>query len=171
MRIYLPRGHLAAVLAALAALALVAWGASRHDPDLVLEAPFGFLLMFVAGWIIVSALLSLLSGWPRLAVRFRAGARPAGKAIGGQVLRIGLVGERNVTTLLARPEGLYLRTAWPFALLRPALLIPWNDIGGVREHKLLFVRRFELSTSAGVTLVLGPKGYKAVAPFMAGGGT
>jgi len=131
-----------------------------------LDDPLWFVVFLVAAWIAVTLLLAVLSGWPSLARRFRADARPPGAPLRGQVSRIGLVTERNVTGLVISDRGLYLWTLWPFRLLRPPLLIPWSAIRSVRERSVLWVPTYVVDVGASVEIALRKKAYDAIQPFL-----
>ncbi len=131
-----------------------------------LENPLWFVAFFLAAWVAVTALLAVLSGWPSLAKRFRTGLRPPGTPMRGQVSRIGLVTERNVTRLVVSDRGLYLWTLWPFRLLRPPLLIPWAAIRSVRERSVLWTATYVVDVGAPVEIALRKKAYDAIQPFL-----
>ena len=134
-----------------------------------LENPLWFVAFLLAAWVAVTALLAVLSGWPSLAKRFRTGLRPPGTPMRGQVSRIGLVTERNVTRLVVSDRGLYLWTLWPFRLLRPPLLIPWAAVRSVRERSLLWTATYVVDIGAPVEIALRKKAYDAIQPFLSPG--
>ncbi|HTO50961.1 MAG TPA: hypothetical protein VML91_25215 [Burkholderiales bacterium] len=130
------------------------------------ENPLWFLAFFLVAWVAVTVLLAVLSGWPSLAKRFRTETRPPGTPMRGQVSRIGLVTERNVTGLVVSDRGLYLWTLWPFRLLRPPLLIPWAAVRSVRERSVLWTPTYVVDVSASVEIALRRKAYDAIQPFL-----
>jgi len=131
-----------------------------------LENPLWFAAFFLVAWVAVTVLLAVLSGWPSLARRFRTGDRPSGTPMRGQVSRIGLVTERNVTGLVVSDRGLYLWALWPFRLLRPPLLIPWSAIRSVRERPVLWMPTYVVDVGASVEIALRKKAYDAIRPFL-----
>jgi hypothetical protein len=124
------------------------------------------ILSFVALWSLITALLSLASGWPVLAREYRAGSRPSGVRLNGQVFRIGSVPERNVTCLVIAESGLYLRTLWPFRIFRPPLLIPWPAIKRLRSEKVLWQTRYVIETDSVIPIVVSKKAYAAIYPYI-----
>ena len=131
-----------------------------------LANPLWFAAFFLAAWVAVTVLLAVLSGWTSLAKRFRTETRPPGAPMRGQVSRIGLVTERNVTGLVVSDRGLYLWTLWPFRLLRPPLLIPWAAVRSVRERSLLWTPTYVLDVGAPVEIALRKRAYDAIQPFL-----
>jgi hypothetical protein len=88
----------------------------------------------IAGIVGVLWLLSLISGWRKLAQRYRAPRRLEGRSFSFRSGRVGLMNYRGCLWLNADPEGLGLRNVPPFGLFEPALLIPWSELS-------VFVRR------------------------------
>ena len=131
-----------------------------------LDNPFWFAACFLFVWLAVCALLAVLSGWPLLAKRFRTETQPAGPRLRGQVARIGLITERNITGMIVSDLGLYLWTLWPFRLLRPPLLIPWSAVKEVRERSVLWTTIYVLDVGAGVGIGLKKGAYDAIRPFL-----
>ena len=130
------------------------------------ENPLWFVAFFLAAWVAVTVFLAVLSGWPSLARRFRTETRPPGAPMRGQVSRIGLVTERNVTGLVVSDRGLYLWTLWPFRLLRPPLLIPWSAIRSVRERSVLWMPTYVVDVGAPVEIALRKRAYDAIRQFL-----
>src|SRR5438477_11166837 len=95
---------------------------------------------FISIWIGVSAVLSYMSGWPKLAVEYRAQRPPCGKCYllaGGKV---GGVWYRGCLTIYTSAEGLYM-SVWPiFRFREPPLFIPWTEIHYQREKRWLWLR-------------------------------
>lgn len=91
---------------------------------LIIALPVAFGLI----WAFVSLLISLLSGWGRLARHYRTDVVPKGKSLGNYWLLMGPANYRGVTTLQPSSEGLYLSILLLFRLGHPPLLIPWNHI-------------------------------------------
>ncbi|HEY4257178.1 MAG TPA: hypothetical protein VGM66_08205 [Candidatus Udaeobacter sp.] len=95
-------------------------------------------IAFVVMWIGVMALLSHMSGWPKLAAVYRARRPPSGTCFllaGG---KIGDVWYRGTLTIYTSPEGLYI-SLWPiFRFREPPLFIPWHDIRNRREKRWLW---------------------------------
>lgn len=121
-------------------------------------APFVFGIFFVIIWLGVVLLLSLLSGWSRLAKIYRSRDSFAGEQwhfVSGQLRNF--VNYRNCLTVGANADGLYLSILFPFRAGHPPLFIPWSDIT-VSEEKLFFAKvgrfTFRQAPDMKVTLLL-----------------
>ncbi|MEO8362485.1 MAG: hypothetical protein ABI672_20835 [Vicinamibacteria bacterium] len=118
----------------------------------MLIVPIVSLGVFMVIWLSVGSLLSILSGWSRLANRFPAEGEPPGDRLRGQVVGLGSINERNVTSLTPTAQGLYMKTMFLFRFMRRPVLVPWREIKYVRERKILWMRShiFDL---AGLTTI------------------
>ncbi len=110
------------------------------------------LLLFVALWLLVTTLLSTLSGWPALAAAFPGGPIPPGTRLRGQVIGLGAIQEKNVTTLIACPQGLYLYALFLFRLRRPPVLVPWSQVRCLERKRFLWNRWYVLDLGGVTTL-------------------
>jgi hypothetical protein len=94
-----------------------------------------FPIYFLCLWVLVSAIISFVSGWFSLARVYRAripfqGARwrlQRGK------MRY-LVGYNNILAIGVSQQGLYLAVLSLFRFMHPPLLIPWSEVK-VRKKK------------------------------------
>jgi hypothetical protein len=94
-------------------------------------------LAFAGLWLGVSALLSRLAGWHRLAASFRA-RHPA---IGERFRFVsGSMGEgrlpvsyRSCLEVVVSRRGLHLAVLLPFRFRSPPLFIPWVEVAAVSE--------------------------------------
>ena len=94
--------------------------------------PFAMVPVFWAG---VCLIVAKVSGWARLAERYRAESEPTGGArFGWQFLRIGWCDYNGCMTMRVSPEGLHL-AVWPVFVGHAALLIPWNQLRLVKESR------------------------------------
>jgi hypothetical protein len=89
----------------------------------------GAVLLTVAGWFGGIYLIALLSGWLRLAQRYRCE-----QGFGGDwwrfqscAMRWGTA-YRGILTLGANAEGLYLEVPYVFRVGHPPLFVPWSEI-------------------------------------------
>jgi hypothetical protein len=138
-------------------------------------APPTFLIMlfpffFVGAWLVVSAILSEVSGWPALARRYPGGPRPEGKRLRGQVVGIGAVSENSVTVLIPTDRGLYMYAIVLFRFHHPPVMLPWSDVHYAGERKLAWWRWVVLdigSIGASTTLRIRPRAYAAIEPYLA----
>ncbi len=90
---------------------------------------FWFLPVFIVGWLAISFLLGVISGWHRLGKVYRRpeGARPTTVAQ-FQSIHMKLVGYRSCVTVGVDPAGLFLSVYLPFRFGHPPLLVPWDAI-------------------------------------------
>lgn len=129
--------------------------------------PLWLPIVFVAWWILITGLLSEVSGWPRLARRFPSVGRPDGRATWGQVGRMGPVGERNVTSFIATPGGLYLYANPLFRFRRPPILLPWEEVQWLSDRHFLWMHTHKLDLGHGITTMsVGDRGYRVMEPFV-----
>ncbi len=110
------------------------------------------LPLFAIFWVLITGLLASVSGWSNLADTFPAGERPDGQALRSSVLKIGRVGEKNVTTLRPTSRGLYMSANPLFRFRRPPVLVPWNRIEHVRSHRVLWQRSSTLDLGGITTM-------------------
>ena len=110
---------------------------------------FLYLFPFVfIGWgALVMYMLSLMSGWRRLAQRYPARGEPTGTTFKSQSAKIGWVSYNNVLKFTIAPDGLSVSSWGPFRFAHPPFTIPWRDIYNVTFKKMLWweMARFEVS--------------------------
>lgn len=97
-----------------------------------------FLVFFSALWLSITALLSFLSGWGKLAKRYPAEREFDGQRWTWQSAQMGVVGIRGCLTAGANREGLYLAMMLPFRFRHPPLFIPWRAVQPVPKQMLFF---------------------------------
>lgn len=105
-----------------------------NEPIMPWEAYFAIALIpgFFAGVLVV---IAKLSGWTKLAERFRADREPDdGTCFRGQFFRIGWCDYNGCTTIRVSSEGLYL-AVWPIFVGHAPLLIPWSALRVVEERR------------------------------------
>lgn len=114
-----------------------------ESSDLVL-IPFiilAFAIVFPIFWMLVVGLISLLSGWQRLAQRYRATLPPSGQKWTWQYGMIGWAGYRGVLNLTANDAGLFMEVMWLFRFGHPPLFIPWQEFREAKVTNFLFYRQ------------------------------
>jgi hypothetical protein len=131
------------------------------------QFPLWFPLFFIGMWLFMSALFAFISGWLFLARRFRAGSRPEGQKVTGQVKQMGVVPENRVTHMIVSDSGLYLYASLLFRFLHPALLIPWSDVRLVREVKTLWWYSYELDLGSVTSLRVTRSAYEVLRRYVA----
>jgi hypothetical protein len=100
-----------------------------------------FAIIFPLFWCFVIWLISQLSGWQRLAQRYRALQPPSGKVWSWQYGMIGWAGYNGVLTLTANAQGLFMETLWLFGFGHPRLFIPWQEFREVKVENYFFRRQ------------------------------
>ena len=113
------------------------------------------LLAFCLIWLGVIFLLSELSGWRSLAVRYSAGKVFSGQLFRLQSGQMRWVGINRCLNIGANREGLHLSMLPVFAIFHAPLFVPWRDIAVTPKNKL--IRKgieFRLGRDPGVPLWL-----------------
>lgn len=113
--------------------------------------------LMIGFWVAVTGLLASMSGWPDLADTFPGRERPQGEVFKNAVFKVGSVGEKGVTTMIATAVGLYLVPATPFRFRRPAVLVPWNRVRYVESHRVLWRHSLTLDLGGITTLRVHPR--------------
>ena len=150
-----------------AVLLVVAWERAYHthrEPPT--WAVILFIPCFITGFLLSSTDVAYRNGWNALAERYRTKSRPKGPTLDHEVTRIGLIQEGGLTRLIVADEGLVLIAVPLFRIGRPALLIPWRDIGWVRERKELWSRVYELDLAGITTIRVRKKAYERMKNFV-----
>jgi hypothetical protein len=102
------------------------------------------LLPFIAFWVVVHSLISVLSGWWNVAIFYKA-ERP----FSGQKFRFQSANMRvwmsygNCLIIGSDPTGLYISIFSPFRIAHPPLFIPWEDISG-KPARVFWINKVEL---------------------------
>lgn len=100
--------------------------------------PLSVFLLIALYFAFLTWIISRISGWARLARRFRATEPFFGESWGWQSARFRWSCHyNNCLTVGASPETLYLAMMLPFRLFHPALVIPWREIE-VETGKVFF---------------------------------
>jgi hypothetical protein len=95
----------------------------NHDPILFAA------ILWISMWLLVGAIISLISGWSSLAKVYRTASAFDGAKWRMQSGRMRwFVGYNNVLTIGASQQGLYLATMFLFRFMHPPLLVPWSEI-------------------------------------------
>lgn len=97
-----------------------------------------FFVVFAGLWCGVASLIGRLSGWSKLAERYRCTVKPDCQLMTWQSGKLGWGNYNNCLTLGAAHEGLYLSTQWLFRIGHPPLLIPWSELHYFEQKKLFF---------------------------------
>lgn len=127
-----------------------------------------FPVFFPALWLAVVWLLGQVSGWPGLASQFRAHEAPSGVRISGQVRSMGGVSEKNVTSLIVGPSGLYLSRMFLFRLGLPSLLVPWTEVAFESEGKVLWIKTYALKLGGRTSITVGERAFREMVQYLPG---
>ena len=101
-------------------------------------------LIMVIFWSLVIGLIGPLSGWQRLAQRYRATLPPAGRSWHWQDGTIGWTGYSGILTLTASTEGLFMEVFFPFGIGHPRLFIPWHEFHQAERKNILWRRQVQV---------------------------
>jgi hypothetical protein len=93
---------------------------------------------------LVCLLLSLVSGWQRLAARYPATQPARGARFGAQSAGIGGVSYRNCLTIHVAADGLFLSMPIILRVGHPPLFIPWHAATKQETVKFLWSERVRL---------------------------
>ena len=117
--------------------------------------PIAFPIFFAMLWLVITTLLSLLSGWFHLMRRFPDREDVPIVRLTWQSGRLGIVGMRSLLTLSACKTGLrvgMLRAFGPFS--RP-FFVPWDQISVERTTSFFMqVAKLGLGKPRGATLMV-----------------
>jgi hypothetical protein len=105
--------------------------------------PIYLILIFIAGWIVISCLISLLGGWFWLAKRFplHNGTGNVIKSFTRRSLNLNyLCGYSSCVNIKITDNGLILKTSLLFSVLHSPIFLPWPSISDSEYKKGLFKR-------------------------------
>lgn len=130
--------------------------------------PYIFPFVFVGWGAFVLYILSLLSGWHRLAQRYPARRETDGKTFKMQSAKIGWVNYNNVLKFTISPNGLSVSSWGPFRFAHPPFTVPWRDIYNVTFKKILWseIARFEVSIPPFATFQVSRKVIEEARPYL-----
>lgn len=94
-------------------------------------AGFGIYMFFA-----VAIIIALLGGWFKLARKYRAPKGfKEGQLFKWQSGSVGVCNYNNVLKIRVSPQGLYLACVFPFSIMHSPILIPWDEIKGIRQKR------------------------------------
>src|SRR5262249_3002768 len=132
------------------------------------DSPVLFAVLLVCLWLAAGMLVSFLSGWTALAQQFRADSGPVGKELKGQVVSVGIVGDKNVTYVSVSDRGLYLRSHVLFRFMRAPVLVPWSEVKYVSERKVLWWRSYLIDLGGIARIRLKEEAFRSIENFLVG---
>lgn len=119
-----------------------------EDGEIPFVLPYVFPIFFVGMWLAVCGVLAWMGGWSRMAGKYRARLKPAGKSFWMLSGSVGWVSYNNCLIARVCEEGLYL-AVWPiFRFGHPPLLIPWSELHDPKGKRLLFWRFVDVSVGS-----------------------
>jgi len=129
--------------------------------------PYLFPVYFAALWFFILWILSLTSGWRRLASRYHHPQDFQGDFLRFQSARMNWVNFSSVLNLGLNERGLYLA---PMALFRPfhkPLFIPWEEIIA-QPSKISLVQGYQLQfrSAPGVHLKLYQRTFQIILDYL-----
>ena len=129
-------------------------------------APTSLLIAFAALWLAVTALLSVLGGWLKLASRYRDPelcerviGRFSMRSISLRLVPFLPVNYGGCVSIRLTETGIGLSVFFLFRFLHPPLLIPWTDIEEAEQDSFLWFDWVEFilrSGGPGIRLRGGP---------------
>ncbi len=111
--------------------------------------PVILIIYFVALWCVVNLLLAYVSGWQKLAKKYKATQKPGGKAFRAQSGTIGVVPCSNSLHIQTNQEGLFVSITFLLRNGKPDLFIPWSEIRIVNRE------RGVRGNSSSITIAIG----------------
>ncbi len=108
-----------------------------------------FPIFFCAIWTFSLFLAAQMSGWARLAQRFKSDSSFLGELKGWQWGKFGLANYKRCLWIGVSAEGLYIKTGplFFFSFFHPPLLIPWRAIKSIEEEKYWGIRAAKIRLS------------------------
>ena len=117
----------------------------------LLNNPIYFGIFFIVMWFLVSYTISRITGWARLAEKYRTRSKPETKLMQAvQVYWGSILMAGNIYTLGSTSKGMFLGVLFPFRLGHPPLLIPWHEIKAKKVDRFLMMR-IQLSFGNGLS--------------------
>lgn len=99
---------------------------------------------FVAIWLGASFVVARF-GWHRFSAKYRAAARPAGKALRCSMVKFGaFVTYSRVVRIVFSEDGVYVFPIRLFRAFHPPFQLPWSKVVGAEERRGLFRTSQEL---------------------------
>ena len=129
----------------------------------------GNLLLFLAIFLLVSWIFSLISGWGRLAAVYRCGSTAGVPMMRRESVSVGPARYRRCARVAFRPEGLYVAVA--LLRLHPPLCIPWREFR--QFEPAMFYRQPSMKITVGDpprgTILLPMHLYQLAYPYLTAG--
>ena len=98
---------------------------------------FVFPFLFIGMWILVTFIISK-KGWADLVAKYQSDGIFNGERVGIISALVNGTKYKNALILKYNATGIFLKPILPFRLFHKPVLIPWNEIRGIRDKKVLF---------------------------------
>jgi hypothetical protein len=98
-----------------------------------------FLIFFAAFWSGLIYLISLMTGWQKLANEYRTYEPAPAEARSFRSARIGWSNYNGVLTMGVNSEGMYLAVFFLFRMGHAPLFIPWSAVEKIEEAKVAWM--------------------------------
>jgi hypothetical protein len=95
-------------------------------------------IFFIALWVGIVMLMSLIGGWRRLARLYRAERPAGGNATPYVTGMIGMARYKRLLTVTTNENGMFIEIRWIFRIGHPPLFLPWRDIRNARKIHLFY---------------------------------
>lgn len=109
------------------------------DPPVwvIVLIPVIFAIVFPAFWCFVLWILSHVSGWKKLASRYRTSEKPEGGTYYGLFGMVGLVSYRGTLNVTTTDDGFFLSPNALFRFGHATLFVPWSECRLMRQTAFL----------------------------------
>jgi len=127
--------------------------------------PF-FPVLFIATWVLAVFTISKL-GWSKLAGAYRTDPNFfIGTDVGLISAKVNFINYNNSLVLKYNEQGILLKTIFLFRLFHPPILIPWNEITGVEDKKILFFtfKKLTIGSPLIATIMIRKSTFEAFEP-------
>lgn len=108
--------------------------ASNLPTWLALASP----VLFLALWLLIGRVLSVIGGWRELALSYAGTAPPEGRSFSFRSATLGLVNYNRCLRFVAAPTGLFIAAQFPFSYAHQPLFIPWEDVSASSHRGWIF---------------------------------
>jgi len=118
--------------------------------------PWGFVPIFICGWVAICFFVSHIGGWPKLNRCYPAQEQPGNATF--YTVSAGLrwgASYRSCLIVGSTFQGIYVRLMFIFRPFHPPLFIPWSDITTSEEKQFFIpVIRFRFTKTPDVPMVI-----------------
>ena len=119
--------------------------------------PIYLILIFIAGWILISCIISLLGGWFWLAKRYPL-SHGSGNVIENfnwKSLNLNYIcGYSSCINIKISEFGLILKTSLIFSILHSPIFLPWSSISNL-DYKESFFKRIKFHVGKNRLVIYG----------------